>query len=212
MHNDFYTQLLSKYVQNPSSFENNFDLGNYYYSIGQTATAVSFYLRAAERTNLARHQYECMLKAGTCFALQGTRNNSVTGMYQHAIALMPTRPEGYFLLSRFYERTEQWFLGYTFASIGWNLATEDHPPLLTDVEYPGKYGLLFEKAVTGWWCGLCDESRELFKEVLYKYPIEESYKESCINNLKFLNSWKTPEQFPSAMNTREIELVRSSNE
>ena len=42
MHNDFYTQLLSKYVQNPSSFENNFDLGNYYYSIGQTATAVSF--------------------------------------------------------------------------------------------------------------------------------------------------------------------------
>jgi len=212
MDNNFYKQLLDKYVKDPSSFNNNFDLGNYYYIKGQTATAVSFYLRAAERTSSAHLQYECMLKAGTCFALQGTRNNSVTGMYQHAIALLPTRPEGYFLLSRFYERTEQWFLGYTLAAIGWEVTTEDHPPLITDVEYPGKYGLLFEKAVTGWWCGLCDESRELFKEVLYKYPIGDTYKESCIKNLKFLNSWKTPDQFPSAMNTKEIELEKASKD
>ncbi len=207
-----YSTLLNRYIQDPDSFDHNFDLGNHYFSIGQTATAVSFYLRAAERTNLGNLQYECMLKAGICFAKQGTRNNSVTGMFQHAISLLPTRPEGYFLLSRFYERTEQWFLGYTMASIGWEVSTEDHSPLLTDVEYPGKYGILFEKAVLSWWCGLCDESRDLFKQVLYKYPVEKQYKESCINNLKFLQSWKTPEQFPSPMNTKEIELEKISSE
>ena len=210
MDNNFYNILLKKYVQNPLDFNNNFDLGNFYFSEGQTATAVSFYLRAAERTSSVHLQYECMLKAGTCFALQGTRNNSVTGMYQHAIALLPTRPEGYFLLSRFYERTEQWFLGYTLASIGWEVTTENHPPLITNVEYPGKYGLLFEKAVTAWWCGLCDESRDLLREVLFKYPLEEIYRTSCINNLKNLNSWKKPEHFSLPMKSKESELVEAN--
>jgi len=53
MDKDFFTALLSRYIKDPTNFNNNFNLGNYYYSIGQTATAVSFYLRAAERTNSA---------------------------------------------------------------------------------------------------------------------------------------------------------------
>lgn len=200
-------KLLNSYINNPSSFQSNFDLGCYYYSLGQTATAVSFFIRAAERTDLVNLQYECMLKAGICFIEQGTRFNSATGMIQHAISLLPKRPEGYFLLSRFYERTKQWFLGYTFASIGWEVTTDDHPPLKTDIDYPGRYGILFEKAVTAWWCGLCDESRDLFREVLFEYPLQAIYRTSCINNLKNLNSWKKPEDFSLGFNSKDSEVA-----
>ena len=37
--------LLHPYIQNPDNPENNWNLALYYHSIGQTASAVSFYIR-----------------------------------------------------------------------------------------------------------------------------------------------------------------------
>ena len=64
-----------------------------------------------------------------------------------AIEHIPYRPEAYFLLSRFYERTGKWQECYTFAEIGLMFAhVKDYLPILC--EYPGKNGLLFERCTS----------------------------------------------------------------
>jgi hypothetical protein len=158
-------------------------MGYYYHSIEQTASAVSFYLRAAERTYDDLVRYECLLRAGMCFDSQGSRNNSVEGMLQHAVALMPHRPEGYFYLSRFYERAEKWFNSYLIASIGDKVANRVPTPLKTDLDYPGFYGVIFERAVSAWWCGLCEESRNIFRYLLENEPVDDIHKQAILNNL-----------------------------
>jgi len=180
---DILKSLLSHYIEYPNNPEINFYMGYYYHSIEQTASAVSFYLRAAERTYDELVRYECLLRAAMCFDSQGSRNNSVEGMLQHAVALMPHRPEGYFYLSRFYERAEKWFNSYLIASIGDKVATRKPSKLKTTLDYPGFYGVIFEKAVSAWWCGLCEESRNIFRYLLENEPVDDIHKQAILNNL-----------------------------
>ena len=184
--------LLHAYINDPNSATTNWDLGLYYDSIGQTASAVSFYLRTAERTEDTLLKYECLLRSALCFERQGARNFTVRGLLQHAVSIEPTRPEGYFLLSRHYERQTydgHWNDCYTVASIGNSVASLNSKPLRTNVEYPaGSYGLLFEMAVSSWWCGLCDESRDLFTKLYLYYALDDAHYTSVHQNLKFLNS------------------------
>ena len=107
--------LLHKFIQDPESPENNFYLGTYYDNLGQSASAVSYYLRTAERSQSDLIKYQCILRAWICFSTQGCRNTTVKGLYQHGLAIMPNRPEGYFLLSRFYEREENYHDAYLIA-------------------------------------------------------------------------------------------------
>lgn len=198
--------LLYHFIQHPENPEVNFYMGFYYHSIGQTASAISYYLRAAERTHDDLVRYEALLRAGMCFDSQGCRNNSVEGMYQHAVALMPTRPEGYYYLSRFYERAGKWFNAYLMSSLGDKLANRKPTKLKTVLDYPGFYGIVFEKAVSSWWTGLCEESRNLFKYLMIYEPLDSSHKQATINNLKFMNAWKNDNDFPSFLKNKDQEL------
>jgi tetratricopeptide (TPR) repeat protein len=184
---DILKALLYNYINSPDNAETNFNLGYFYHSIGQTASAISFYLRAAERSERRLLRYECLLRASICFESQGCRNNSVEGMLQHAVALFPERPEGYFYLSRFYERTKKWFHAYTIASIGEKVADKKPNEPINNLDYPGFYGIIFEKAVSAWWTGLCEESRDIFKYLSIHEPLDEIHKQAVFYNLKNLN-------------------------
>jgi len=179
--------LLHKFIQDPESPENNFYLGTYYDNLGQSASAVSYYLRTAERSQSDLIKYQCVLRAGLCFSQQGCRNTTVKGLFQHALAIMPTRPEGYYLLSRFYEREENYHDAYLIASIGEKVSEQDSEPLILNVEYPGFYGILFEKAVASWWVGLCHESRSLLEDLYENYDLDEIHKQAVENNLQRLS-------------------------
>jgi len=186
--NSTLISLLEKFIHDPADAEINFSLALYYNSIGQTASAVSYYIRTAERTNDDLLKYECLIKAARCFESQGTRAFSVKGLLQHAIALLPTRPEAYFFLSRLHEVEQKegdWFLCYMLSSTGLGVCDHNSPSLITDVGYPGKYGLLFEKAVSSWWCGLCEESRTLFNDLLVNHNIDTVHREAVLKNLKY---------------------------
>jgi len=180
--------LLNNFVKDPEDEFNNINLASYYHSIGQTASAVSYYIRAAERTEDKILMYSCLLSASECFNSQGCRGNSVKGLLQSAVALDPKRPEGYFLLSRFYERSENYHDAYLISSIGLEVADFNLNPLPLYVDYPGKYGILFEKAVSSWWCGLCDDSRDYFLELKTNYwnEMDDIHKKSVMNNLESL--------------------------
>lgn len=188
--------LLVDFINNPADCQNNFKLALYYHGIGQCATAVSYYIRTAERTDNKLLQYECLVRASMCFESQGTRRFSVKGMLQHAVALLPNRPEAYFLLSRLHSNESgdgNWFDSYTMASIGLAVTTDDVEPLLTKVDYPGRYALQFQQAHAAWWCGLCDESRNLFIELYNNPQVDPVFKQSIKQNLIRLNVFSTKE-------------------
>lgn len=181
---DILKYLLELYINSPNCSRVNFYIAVYYHSIGQTASAISYYLRAAERSDEDLLCYECLLRASICFESQGCRNNSVEGMLQHAVALMPKRPEGYFYLSRFYERAQKWFNAYLISSIGEKVSSDNCIKLKTDIDYPGFYGIIFEKAISSWHTGLCEESKNIFNYLLNNEPLDSIHRQAVIYNLE----------------------------
>ena len=51
-------------------------------------------------------------------------------------------------------------------------------------KYPGFYSILFQKALSAWWCGLCDESIKIFKDLNDNYDLNDRYTDLVKNNLK----------------------------
>ena len=179
-------ELLNEFAYDPENSDLNFKLASYYHSIGQTASAVSYYIRTAERTNDKRLIYSCLLAASQCFDSQGCRSVSVKGLIQSAIAVDPIRPEGYFLLSKFHEKKEEYQDSYLISSIGEKVSDNTLEPLYVNVGYPGSYGLTFQKAVSSWWCGLCDESCDLFYYLKENCEMDEPHTNSVNENIERL--------------------------
>lgn len=176
-------ELLSKYSVDTENPEHNFSLGLWYEREGHTAPALSYFLRCAERADdiLA---YESLIRGSICYDRQGTRDASSKGLLQQALCLIPTRPEAYFLLAQFAEKRQLWQDCYIYADNGLRFADLNSPPLRTDVSYPGAYGLLFEKAVSGWWWGKNEESGKTFKHLLENHVMQEEYRNVVLDNLK----------------------------
>ena len=181
--------LLHRYIYDSENADNNFSLAIIYENMGQTAAALSYYLRAAERSESKLLQYECLIRSSICFEKQGTRNFTAKGLLLHSLAILPKRPEAYYLLSKFYEKENKdgsWQESYTMASVGCDVSSLiAHEPLRTFVGY-NYYGLLFQKALSSWWCGLCQESKEIFKDLINNYNLDNQTKQAVTNNMKFL--------------------------
>lgn len=176
--------LIIDFSTDPFNPQKNFDIAVEYQQQNQTASAISFYLRTAEYGYDTHPDlvYASLLAAALCFDSQENRVHTVINLIMQAISYEPTRPEAYFLLSRSHEKATEWQKVYTWACAG--LAFVDkHPPLPIAVDYIGDVGLLFEKAVAGWWIGQKTESQEIFIDLL-KRDIPKLYEDAIINNLK----------------------------
>lgn len=183
---------LIEYVKDPSNPETNFQMALEYDQLGQLASAVSYYLRTAERAKDELLKYECLIRASICFEKQGSRNFTVKGLLQHAVGIMPDRPEAYYHLSRFYEHKQDdghWNDCYMIACVGESVADNIQDGLRTDVSYLGKDHLKFQKALSGWHCGLCDESRVIFKDLMRSNQLPKDYKSIVYNNLKYMSNY-----------------------
>lgn len=187
------TLALRRYLTDPENAESNFALGLWYEDQGHTAPAAGLYVRTAEFSSDDLLSYEALLRAANCFTRQGDRIALTTGVLLRALALQPARPEAYFLLSRLYEVNKQWQEAYAFAVLG-QRAREDHPPLQTNVDYPGRYALVFEQAVAAWWIGLFDESIHLFRELQKNPTMLPVHITAVQNNLTNLGGvvWREP--------------------
>jgi hypothetical protein len=161
----------------------NFDVAVEYEKQNQTASAVSFYLRTAEYGHESHPTlvYASLLKVAHCFDDQNDRQATVTNCLLQAVAYLPYRPEGYFLLAQFHERLGQWQECYTWACIG--LHHQLNSPLPVHVGYEGQYVLQFEKAVSAWWIGRKDESIEIFNKLDAMY-LEPGYRQAVKHNIE----------------------------
>jgi hypothetical protein len=176
-------ELVIDLSTDPFNPELNFKCAVEYQSINQTASAVSFYLRAAEY-GVGTHPvivYNSLLRMAACFADQNDRVTTVTNCLLQALAHMPERPEAYFLMSQFYERQGAWQECYTWAEMG--LSVPECDPLPADVGYHGEYVLEFEKAISAWWIGRKEESVKLLKE-LKSQDLAKEYSRAVESNLE----------------------------
>ena len=171
----------SKDMFNP---ELNFKIANEYKNLNQTASAISFYLRAAEYGYDSKPliAYTSLIKISECLDEQKGRGHSAYHSLYQAIQYMPNRPEAYFFLSRLYEREAKWQECYTFSELGLIYADQKMEKLPVQTYYLGKYCLQFEKAVSGWWVGRKNESKEIFENIL-KQEISSEYRSSIEYNL-----------------------------
>jgi len=164
----------------------NFEIAKKYEEMGQTASAISFYLRAAEYGHDTDPLvvYASILRMSICFDSQREREHTTKHCLLQAIQYLPNRPEAYFLLSRYYERKQDWQECYTWAEVGLthNSRLEALP---IDVEYYGLYCLEFEKGVSGWWLGRKEDSKQIFEKLLTQ-DINLTYKSSVEYNLQKL--------------------------
>lgn len=178
--------LVIKLSKDPFSPAKNFEVAKEYEKLNQTASAVSFYLRTAEYSTVDKDPlvYASLLKMAHCFNDQKDRQHTVTNCLLQAIAYWPDRPEAYFLMAQFYERTAQWQEAYTYAEVGLN--KPDFEPLPVETGYHGKYCLEFEKAVSAYWIGRKEESVVLLLKLRLQ-DIAEEYRSSVTYNLRQLN-------------------------
>jgi len=181
---------LINYISDTTNPEFNYELGLAYKNLGHTSSAISYLLRAAERSEDLNLSYECLLLIADCFTQQKNRDFTVKGLYLHAITVLPKRPEAYYLLSKLYETRTEYSECYTISEIGLNISDFDLPPLRTYFGYTGKYDLIFQKAFASWWWGKGTESRKLFKELAFEYwgVLDENLKSSVENNLMRLEN------------------------
>jgi GR25 family glycosyltransferase involved in LPS biosynthesis len=186
--------LLEKYSADPENAESNFNLGVWYWNENHTAPALSYFLRSAERAEDAVLAYESLLWAHQCYEKQGTRDSTAKTLLQHAINLLPTRPEAYFLLAKFHGKRQQWTDAYSVSHQGLVFSEKNLAPLRNDVGYMGEFSLLYEKAVAGWFWGKSNETRKLLQEIKNNYELPEQYEKSVQDLLMSYGVGDIPEE------------------
>lgn len=168
--------LLNEYSVDTENAERNFNLGVWYDKQGHTAPALSYFLRAAERTDDKLLAYEALIWGSFCYEKQGTRDGTAKSLLQQALALLPKRPEAYYLLSKFNEKRHWWQDAYLYSTQALDLCEfENLEPLRSDFGYPGKYGIIYEKAVSAWWWDRANEARELIADLKNNYKLNSEF-------------------------------------
>ncbi len=129
-----------EYALDTENAEKNFNLAIWYYNQNHFAPALSFFLRAAERSDDDLLAYQSLIYGFYCYDKQSGRNATSQVLLEHAICLLPKRPEAHYLLSKLYEKKgDSHHISYTTAHLALILCDFDLPPLEVPTDYPGKY-------------------------------------------------------------------------
>jgi hypothetical protein len=182
------SNLIIELSKDPFQPDINFDAAEEYLRNNQTASAVSFYLRCVEYAEEGSTLgYASLLRMAQCFDDQRGREYSVTNCLLQAMAYDDTRPEAYWLLSRYHEKAGNWMECYAFASVGlgWSHGTDELP---IEIGFCGEISLLFQMAIAAWWIGRKDESVTRLRALLDMDDLPEVYRTSVNDNLRKLDA------------------------
>ena len=193
---------IKKYITFPEDPENNYWLGWEYEKLGQNAAALSYYLRCAELSTDKDLVYECLLKTWLCVHKSQRRPWYEEQQLIMALTQNPKRPEAYFLLSRVYEGKGDWKKCYYYSSVGLEMCDFNSPKLRTNVDYPGDFSLLFQKAFSSWYIGQREDSKRLWLQVSQDPTLTPHYSDIVQSNLQKLGI--DPLESPS---TDKIDII-----
>lgn len=181
--------LLEVFARDAENPETNFSLGLRYEELGNTSSALTHYLKCAERTKDMFRSYECLIRMSVCLGTQRERKFSQSHMLKNAIALVPSRPEAYFYLCKFYEADDKIYDCYMLSSIALDLCINPDESVFD--AYPGRYGymgkegLLLYKAISGMHWEKYEECTKIYQDLL-STTTSDKVKEVCTHNLKLI--------------------------
>jgi len=180
----------------------NYNLAVWYENQKQYAPAHTYYLRCAERSTDDLLSYKALIRSSFCYKAQGSRDGTEKIALENALNLLPQRPEAYYFLSLFYERKEEWQNCYSYANLGLQFSHEES----IIPEYSGKYLLIFQKAIAGWWWGKGMESRKLFHSLADDYweILDETHKKAVEDNITRLGSGPESQAFTFYDKTKKL--------
>jgi len=192
--------ILTLFINEPYNDMNNFNLGYEYELIGQTAIALSYYLRCAEYTNNDNLSYECLIRMSKCITKQGNRDVNELTCLEHAISIKPDRPEAYYIMSLYHSYRGNWLKSYMYACIGLlntDIQSTDiqitdlqnSNKLIKDIGYYSYNQLLFQKAYSGYNKGKLKESKMIYLNLL-ESDINDNYKDIIKSNLTKFSDYK----------------------
>ena len=166
---------LTNYIAYPRVPETNFALARWYEMAGHNSPALSFYIRTAEFAEelgfeenpvLLILAYEALIRAHLCVDRVRTRELTAKFLLQRAISLVPSRPEAYYLLSKFELCRENWAEVYMFCNIGYHLPTPE-VALSTPIDgYKCLESFLMPLVLSSHNLGRGAESRQILQEVV----------------------------------------------
>ena len=187
------TTIINKFINNPNIYSSNYDLGIYYFKLGQYASALSFFLRTAEIEETPENLvYESLLFVAKCISSLGRRDNTEIELWNNAIRYKPNRPEAYLFVSQYYEARNNFSQSQTNAKIG--LEFKDNNESMSELlSYHHYYELEFQDAICSWNLGQGNEARKKFNELkLSKHPITDYYKNLIQTNISSLGEVSHP--------------------
>jgi tetratricopeptide (TPR) repeat protein len=189
---------LNNYVLNPEDAQFNYNLGLNYFNQEQYASALSFFLRAAELEPITNENtksnltYESLLFVAKCLQNLGRRAGTELALWNNALRYDPTRPEAYLFLSQYYEVRNQFSEAQSFARIGLEFK-DNHIALNNNLNYHHYYQLKFQDALCDWNLGQGDSARAKFRDLgMGNYPLDKNYVDLVQINMTSLGSSGDP--------------------
>lgn len=173
-------QLLNEQVLDPKNPEKLFALASEYDRLGQGAMAVSLYLKTADLTKDRLLQYKSVLNIGRCYHRQGNRGYTVEGAYLDAAALIPTRPEAFYYLSKYYAERQNWKHSFLNANLGLAANLPDYD---LGVEYPGRKALAVQAAIAKWYITGQQDAKHMLFDLKFKTILDEELKQRVSRQL-----------------------------
>lgn len=188
-------QLLNDVVldhQNPFKL---YKLAREYDKLEQGAGAATFYMRAAEHNSAETFdekwiQYKSLILMGLIYHREENRDITAKGLFQHAIAILPSRPEAYYILSRWFADRHDWRDALLTSAQGLNCS--DFKEIDNDLDYKGKWGLQFVHAISKWKTEGSDAAKNLLFDFKYKIKHDKEH-EILIDN------WMKQSGYPSTI-------------
>jgi thioredoxin-like negative regulator of GroEL len=152
---------LIQYALNPEDPEINFSMALCYDNINQIASAITHYIRCAERTEDKLLQYECMLRGGLAIKRQGSRLHTEKSFFHNAICTLPQRPEAYMFMADTVFKMQSQHQAYMLACIAESLETNNYASLRARIPYNGMFEIKMKKLMYGKKCGIETYSGDL---------------------------------------------------
>lgn len=160
---------MDDYIMDNENPYYNFNLAVEYEKINQKTSAISYFLRAAERSHDTDKilSYESLIHMGILYDSQGKRGRTALSCWRKAVTLLPQRPEAYYHMARYHNWYSDYDQAYVLSSLGLEFSIFENNLQRTNYLRPGTYKtcLLFEKGLSGWWWGKVDESKSIFHDL-----------------------------------------------
>jgi glycosyltransferase involved in cell wall biosynthesis len=175
-------QVLEKMVEkDPNNSRNVFYLAQSYRDAGEFDLAIECFAKRANMRGCDQELFWSMYQLACLLEFREADSQLVIESYYKAYECRPSRAEPLFYLARYYQRSENYFLGYLVAKEAVSI------PLSNDIMYVENwiydYGVLLEVATCSFFLGKYQEAYDTCLKILEKENIPIEVRKSVEANL-----------------------------